>query len=76
MQRSDVYALVNEERISQDAGYPDRTQYKILPPHVLLLEEKVAKLRGAWYRDGDTKKQLVELAAIAIRALEETEEYL
>jgi hypothetical protein len=76
MDRVEVMALVNAERTRQDELFPDRTQYATLAPHVLVIEEKVAKLRAAWYRDGDTKTELVHLAAIAVRALEETKDYL
>lgn len=77
MTREQAFALVNDERTRQDAGYPDRSQYERLAPHIVLLDVKVDKLKkAAWYKDEDTKAQLVQLAALAIRALEETKEYL
>lgn len=52
---------------------PLQPQYQFNAPHILLLEEKVAKMRTLWYASskGALVAEWVKVAAIAIRALEE-----
>jgi hypothetical protein len=78
--RIDVYTAVDAERIAQDEkwrdGRPVEHQYRYSAPHVLLLEEQVAKLRSNWYGvkdESSLRDRLVKIAAIAVRALEEIE---
>ena len=74
--RDEVYACISEARAVQDAVHKNRKQYKNLSAHIPLFEEKVLKLRGAWYRnDADVAVQLMDIAAIAVRAMEETRHY-
>lgn len=84
LSRADAYAVINQERRYQDSTYsPDeetvpgqtRRQRDIgVTPHILLLEEYVAKARAAWVnRKGDdlpALQQIAKVAAIAVRALE------
>ena len=80
LSRDEIYALINTHRNEQDARWPrnveenpNRAQYQFYAPHLLVLEEKVAKLRSNWYKSD--KEQLMSdflaVAAIAVRALEE-----
>jgi hypothetical protein len=65
------------ERRRQDQLWPRderrKAMYATNPPHILLLEERAAELRKAWYA-GNREACLtgfVEMGAIALRALEE-----
>ena len=81
MTRLEAYASIDAERTQQDAKWrkgekerPVESQYRFSAPHVLLLEEQVAKLRSNWYGAADEvslRQRLVAVAAIAVRALEE-----
>jgi hypothetical protein len=80
MFRDDILALIDVERVAQDAMWPrdlqenpQRAQYQFYAPHILLLEEKLARLRSLWYSSDKEKLQyeFIKIAAIAIRALEE-----
>ena len=78
MTRTDVYRQIDLERTSQDTqwrdGRPVEGQYQYAAPHVLLLEEQVAKLRANWYGAKDESSlmdRLIKIAAIAVRAIEE-----
>lgn len=77
MKREDVYTAIDKERIAQDEtwrkGRPIEAQYKFAAPHVLLLEECVAKLRSFWYISDkeNLRDRLIKIAAVAVRALEE-----
>jgi hypothetical protein len=77
MNRQDIYRFIDEERERQDrqwrTGRPSEYQYQFAAPHVLLLEEKVAGLRSIWYRSRseDLQAELLKIAALAVRALEE-----
>lgn len=80
----EVGQIIEHERAYQDSTYsPDeetvpgqtRRQRDIgVTPHILLLEEYVAKARAAWVgRKGDdlpALQQIAKVAAIAVRALE------
>ena len=77
-----LIAFINDERDKQDATWsrdvsvnPQRAQYKFYAPHLLVLEEKVAKLRQNWYKSDREAlhDDFVKVAAIAVRALEEVE---
>lgn len=77
MERPNIYAAIDLERIDQDKvwrkGRPNEAQYKFAAPHILLLEHKIAKLRNEWYMSEheDHTKTLIQIAALAVRALEE-----
>lgn len=73
MTRAEIYYLIDEERNKQDEKWSDRSQYSRSAPHLLLLQQKTAKMGGLWYeakRDA-LIAEFVKVAAIAIRALEE-----
>jgi hypothetical protein len=80
MNRPEIYLAIDDERRRQDGQWPrdvsvnpNRAQYQFYAPHILVLEEKLARLRATWY--GSDKEllraELVKIAAIAVRALEE-----
>jgi len=77
MKREEALKLIDREREAQDREWPRdayrRQLYSTIPPHILLLEEQVAKLRSDWYRSEreDCLDRIVKTAAIALRALEE-----
>ncbi len=78
MNRAEVFAVIDKERVYQDTLWPRdedaAKMYTYLAPHLLLLEEYVAKARTAWVTNGPEApalKQIAKLAAIAVRALEE-----
>lgn len=80
MTRADAYTLVDAERLAQDRlwprdGRPHVAQYGWCGPHLLLLEEKVARLRSMWYgsKSEQLQQEFAKVAAIAVRALEETD---
>lgn len=82
MNREEIYELIEAERASQDklwprdvAVNPNRAQYKFFAPHFYLLEEKLARIRSTWYNSEKEKLrgELVKVATIAVRALEEVE---
>jgi hypothetical protein len=77
--RAEVFALIHAERVAQDkiwrTGRPSEVQYKFAAPHVLLLEENLAKLRSFWYMSSkeEMTDRFIKIAALATRALEEIE---
>jgi hypothetical protein len=78
MTRTEVFAAISAERESQDEkwrdGRPVENQYVFSAPHILLLEEQVAKLRANWYGvkdESSLRERLIKVATIAVRALEE-----
>jgi hypothetical protein len=80
MQRNEIFDLINEHRDAQDRLWPrdlkanpQRAQYQFYAPHLLVLEEKVKKLRENWYKSDKEQlhKDFVSVATIAVRALEE-----
>jgi hypothetical protein len=73
MKREKAFELINAERTDQNVVWADRTQYNRAAPHILILEEQVAKLRTDWYGSvkEDLQSRFVKVAAIATRALEE-----
>ena len=82
MKREDVYKLIEEHRAEQDKLWPrdltenpNRAQYKYFAPHIMILEEKIGRLRALWYGSSkeDLHKEMVKIATIAVRALEEVE---
>jgi len=79
MERNDAVNKIFEERTRQDERFPRderrKKMYATIPPHILVLEERLAALRTSWYsgkRDA-CLTGLVEMGAIALRALEEIE---
>jgi len=79
MNRAEVFAVIDKERVYQDTVWPRDAEtaqmYTYLAPHLVLLEEYILKARTAWVTNGPEApalKQIAKLAAIAIRALEET----
>lgn len=79
MYTDQAIALILAERTEQDklwrTGRPSEAQYKFAAPHLLLLEEKLAQARAAWYRSSKEvlETELIKVAALALRALEEIE---
>lgn len=73
MNRTEIYQAIDAERHTQDSTWPNREQYVYNAPHVLVLEEKVSRLRSLWYgaRKEELKAEYIKIAAIAVRALEE-----
>ena len=77
MTRTEAYQLVDSERSAQDAiwrtGRPSEAQYRFAAPHILLIEEQVAKLRSIWYasKSEDLVERLVKIISTSVRALEE-----
>lgn len=75
MNRQEIYEKIEKERSYQEAAWPrtERRQqmYKFSAPHLLLLEEKVARMRSMWYNGDITPAEFIKVAAIAVRALEE-----
>ena len=77
MTRGEAYNLVEAERAAQDAtwrtGRPNEAQYRFAAPHILLIEEQVAKLRSIWYasKSEDLVERLVKIISTSVRALEE-----
>lgn len=78
MTREEAYRLVDAERDKQDTlwprdEHPTVGQYKWCGSHLLVLEEKVARLRSLWYESEreQLQKEFAKAAAIAVRALEE-----
>lgn len=78
--RARVFAMVNEERAAQDKVWRDadnptmNAQYRYAAPHILVLEECVAKLRKIWYGskdEGSLQDRFIKTAACAVRAVEE-----
>jgi len=76
MTRTEIYALIERERLTQDAVWSDRSQYTRAAPHILVLDGQLTKLKSDWY--GAAKAVLLErfvkMATIAVRALEEIHE--
>ena len=78
---SDVFIVVaiNDERARQDAKHPrtkdNAGQYRFSAPHALLVEKYIGYAREDWTkgsRDG-VMIDLIKIAAILVRALEEIE---
>jgi hypothetical protein len=78
MNRKEIFEEIIGERDYQDANYPRderrKTMYQFSAPHLLLLEQKITTMRGDWYKSDVKKSDLIKIAAIAIRALEEISE--
>jgi hypothetical protein len=77
MERSAIYERINAIRDEQDQKWPRderrKVMYSFAPPHIVLLEKQLEKLRDDWYA---SKSELVEgrfavIAALAVRAMEE-----
>lgn len=81
MDRVKIYNLIEEERARQDEKWPrgpdepHREQYHFSAPHLLLLEEKTARMRSMWYdaKKEELQAEWVKIAAIAVRAIEEVD---
>lgn len=81
MKREEVYTLIEAERRRQDEKWrnehthPRQGQYKYFAPHILVIEEKLSRIRGLWYESASEqlRDELVKIAALAVRALEEVE---
>ena len=80
MERSEIFNLIDQHRVEQDklwprdiGANPQRAQYVFYAPHILVLEEKLKKLRENWYKSDkeQLQKDFVSMATIAVRALEE-----
>ena len=74
MNRTDIFALINQERTYQDEKWSDREQYAVSAPHVLLLDSYVQKAKDRWtgsVSEVDVVQTIAKIAAIAVRALEE-----
>jgi hypothetical protein len=77
-ERQRIFKKIDSIRNEQDAKWPRddrrRAMYAFIPPHALLLEENVVKLRGEWYasKPDACASRFETIAAIAVRALEET----
>ena len=75
MERTEIFELINTERKNQDILWPRNERRKLMysftAPHLLLLEEKVSAMRTMWYKGEITPQELVKLATLAVRALEE-----
>ena len=81
MQRTEIYELIEVKRKEQDAKWERnerrKAMYKFAAPHILLLEEQMAKLRSAWYAasgSAESLDRLANIAAISVRALEEIDD--
>lgn len=78
MLRDTAIQAINNERNQQESLWPrvagtKSDQYRYAAPHILLLEEKIARLRGLWYgsKTEELQQEFVKIGAIAVRALEE-----
>lgn len=78
MTRDKIYRLIDEERLRQNAAWrrtdnPRLNQYAFVASHLLVLEEKLSRIRGIWYesRSELLRDEIVKMAAIAVRCLEE-----
>jgi hypothetical protein len=77
MTRQEIFTEIERIRSGQDALWPRderrKKMYATIPPHVLLLETNVEKLRNEWYlsKSEDCIKRFTTIAALAVRALEE-----
>lgn len=75
MDQQQAVKAILAERNDQDKLWPRderrKVMYSFLPPHICLLEERLAMMRANWYSGQKDTQGLVEIAAIAIRALEE-----
>jgi hypothetical protein len=72
MIRTEIFKLIEEERVRQNASWPDRSQYTRSAAHVLVLEGQMRKLQDEWYNNtGSIKERLLKIATVAVRALEE-----
>lgn len=80
-QRQRIYTEIEHERMVQDEKWPRRVdtphreQYHYNAPHILLLEEKLARIRSMWYdaKKEELRAEFVKIATIAVRALEEVD---
>ena len=82
MERQAIFTAIEKERAFQDKTYPDRAQYVSLNPHMTILECLIDNLKKKWYYShsennytADCKRHLVAIAAVAVRALEETKNF-
>ena len=82
MDRKAIIAAIENERASQDQKWPrdvavnpNRAQYRFYAPHIVVLEEKLVRLRKIWYESDREllNAEFIKIAALAIRALEEVE---
>jgi hypothetical protein len=82
MTRADIYAAIDSERDTQNTKWPrdvqanpNRAQYRFYAPHIVVLEEKLLRLRKIWYESDREllRAEFVKIAALAVRALEEVE---
>jgi hypothetical protein len=81
MERCDVFQEINRIREEQNAKWPRDERriamYSYMPPHILLLEKQIEKLRDEWYasKTEDCINRFQVIAALAVRALEEIEPF-
>jgi hypothetical protein len=83
MQRDEIFEAINTERDTQDVYWSHnearrRSMYSTVPPHILLLEAQISKLRDDWYATPGGRgcfSRFIKVAAIAVRALEEIVPY-
>lgn len=82
MKRADIYLDIDAERDIQNARWPrdvsvnpNRAQYRFYAPHIVVLEEKMSRLRKIWYESDREllRAEFIKIAALAVRALEEVE---
>lgn len=82
MTRKQAFARIDEARAEQERLWPRNDaqtlsrQYDYWGAHLLVLDEKVARIRSLWY---ESKKELLaqefaKVGAIAVRALEEVKQ--
>jgi len=79
--RADIYQLIEAERAAQDIQWPrgpnepHREQYHFNAPHLLLLGEKISRMRSMWYeaKKEELRAEFMKIAAIAVRAIEEVD---
>ena len=77
MKRVDIFSAISDEIESAIYKWPrdERRQvmYSFPPAHLLLLEEKILQTRTVWYTSDRpaVMRELVKIAALAVRALEE-----
>ncbi len=80
LRQHQVLELMAHERQYQDKTWPrdaeTRVMYGYLSPHLVLLDTYIQKAKAEWTANaGELKslRQVAKIAAIALRALEETE---
>jgi hypothetical protein len=81
MKREEIFAEINRIREEQDKLWPRderrKQMYSFIPPHIILLDKNVSKIKDEWYasKSEDCYKRILTIAALAIRALEEITPY-